>query len=318
MSFSHIPVLYREVLAYLRPERGGIFVDGTLGGGGHAELVLSRMPQAGRLIGIDRDWEAVAASGERLRAFGSRFLAVHGNFFQMRELLLPLGICAVDGILLDLGVSSHQLDTPERGFSYHADAPLDMRMDQRAPLSARDVVNGYAFEELCRILREYGEERYAARIADRIVRERERAPIETTAQLASLVCAAMPARSRHEAQHPARRTFQAVRIAVNGELDGLRAAIDDAHDLLAPGGRLVILTFHSLEDRIVKQAFRSYEQPCTCPPKAPVCTCGRQPTARVLTRKPLSCTPEEASANSRAICAKLRAIEKLDRPASGG
>ncbi len=315
MSFSHVPVLSREVLEYLRPERGGLFVDGTLGGGGHAELVLSRMPETGRLIGIDRDWEAVTASEERLRAFGARFLAVHGNFFQMRELLSPLGVHAADGILLDLGVSSHQLDTPERGFSYHADAPLDMRMDQKAPLSARDVVNGSSFETLCHILRDYGEERYAARIADRIVREREKAPIETTGQLARLVAAAMPAKSRHEAQHPARRTFQAIRIAVNGELDGLRAAIDDAHDLLAPGGRLVILTFHSLEDRIVKQAFRAYEHPCTCPPKAPVCTCGRLPTARVLTRKPLSCTPEEAKENSRATCAKLRAIEKLDAAA---
>ena len=176
MSFSHVPVLSREVLEYLRPERGGLFVDGTLGGGGHAELVLSRMPETGRLIGIDRDWEAVTASEERLRAFGARFLAVHGNFFQMRELLSPLGVHAADGILLDLGVSSHQLDTPERGFSYHADAPLDMRMDQKAPLSARDVVNGSSFETLCHILRDYGEERYAARIADRIVREREKAP----------------------------------------------------------------------------------------------------------------------------------------------
>lgn len=311
MSFSHIPVLYKEVLDFLQPERGGVFVDGTLGGGGHAELMLERMPQTGRLIGIDRDWEAVTASGERLRGFGTRFLAVHGNFFQMRELLLPLGVTGVDGILLDLGVSSHQLDTPERGFSYHGDAPLDMRMDQKAPLSAYDIVNGGSFEELCHILRDFGEERFAARIADRILREREKAPIETTAQLASLVCAAMPAKSRHEAQHPARRTFQAIRIAVNGELDGLRAAIDSAHDLLLPGGRLAILTFHSLEDRIVKQAFRSYENPCTCPPKAPICTCGRKPTARILTKKPLSCTQEEASSNSRAICAKLRAIEKL-------
>ncbi|MGN0785217.1 MAG: 16S rRNA (cytosine(1402)-N(4))-methyltransferase RsmH [Candidatus Aphodomorpha sp.] len=311
MSCYHVPVLYREVLEYLEPERGGIFVDGTLGGGGHASLVLERLPESGRLIGIDRDWEAVAASEERLRAYGPRFQAVHGNFFEMRTLLSGLGVQAVNGILLDLGVSSHQLDTPERGFSYHTDAPLDMRMDATAPLTARDVVNGYSFEALCRILRDYGEERFAPRIADRIVRTRQSAPIETTAELAALVCAAMPAKSRHEAQHPARRTFQAIRIEVNGELDGLRAAIDSAHDLLLPGGRLVMLTFHSLEDRIVKQAFRSYENPCICPPKAPVCVCGRTPTARVLTRKPLSCTEEEARANSRAICAKLRAIEKL-------
>lgn len=317
MSFSHTPVMCREVLSYLAPERGGVFVDGTLGGGGHAEMVLERLPAGGRLIGIDRDREAVAASEERLRRYEGRFLAVHGNFFEMRTLLAPLGVTAADGILLDLGVSSHQLDTPERGFSYHADAPLDMRMDRTAPLTARDVVNGDSFEELCRILREYGEERYAARIASRIVQQRERAPIETTAELAALVCAAMPARSRREAQHPARRTFQAIRIAVNGELEGLRAAIDGAHGLLAPGGRLVILTFHSLEDRIVKQAFRSYENPCICPPKAPVCTCGRRPTARVLTKKPLACTAEEAAANSRAACAKLRAIEKLPAHADG-
>lgn len=311
MICYHTPVLYREVLEYLEPERGGVFVDGTLGGGGHASLVLERLPEGGRLIGIDRDREALAASEERLRAYGSRFQAIHGNFFEMRSLLAGLGVSAVNGILLDLGVSSHQLDTPERGFSYHTDAPLDMRMDASAPLCARDVVNGYSFEALCRILRDYGEERFASRIADRIVRTRQTAPIETTAQLAALVCAAMPAKSRHEAQHPARRTFQAIRIEVNGELDGLRAAIDSAESLLLPGGRLVILTFHSLEDRIVKQAFRSYENPCVCPPKAPVCICGRTPTARILTRKPLSCTEEEAKANSRASCAKLRAIEKL-------
>lgn len=316
MSFSHTPVLCREVLTYLAPERGGVFVDGTLGGGGHAELVLSRLPAGSRLIGIDRDWEAVAASRERLQGYGARFEAVHGNFFDMRALLAPLGVTAADGILLDLGVSSHQLDTAARGFSYRADAPLDMRMDQTAPLDARDVVNGSSFEQLCRILRDYGEERYASRIASRIVQARARAPIETTGQLAALVCAAMPGGRSREAQHPARRTFQAIRIAVNGELDGLRAAIDGAHELLAPGGRLVVLTFHSLEDRIVKQAFRAYEHPCTCPPKAPVCTCGRRPTARVLTKKPLACSAEEAAQNSRAACAKLRAIEKL--PASAG
>jgi len=311
MSFHHIPVLYREVLEYLQPERGGIFVDGTLGGGGHAEMVLSRLPESGRLIGIDRDREALAASTERLKKFGEKFRAVHGNFFDMRQHLTAIGVTQVDGILLDLGVSSHQLDTPERGFSYHNDAPLDMRMDMSAPLTARDIVNNESFEELCRILREYGEERFASRIADRITRQRTQKPIETTAELAALVCAAMPAKSRHEQQHPARRTFQAIRIAVNGELDGLKEAIDSAHDLLAPGGRLVMLTFHSLEDRIVKQAFRAYENPCTCPPKAPICTCGKVPTAKVLTRKPLSCSEEEAKANSRAICAKLRAIEKL-------
>lgn len=310
-DFHHIPVLYEEVLTYLAPERGGIFIDGTLGGGGHASMVLERLPAGSHLYGIDRDPAAIEAASARLAPFGDRFTAIHGNFFDMKALLGAQGVPAADGILLDLGVSSHQLDTKERGFSYKAEAPLDMRMDTTAALTARDIVNGYSFEELCRILRDYGEERFAPRIADRIVRTRATKSIETTTELAALVAAAMPAKSRHEVQHPARRTFQAIRIEVNGELDGLRRAVDDAHDLLAPGGRLVILTFHSLEDRIVKQAFRAYENPCICPPKAPICTCGRVPTAKVLTKKPVSCSAEEAAANPRAECAKLRAIEKL-------
>ena len=310
-DFHHIPVLYEEVLTYLQPERGGVFVDGTLGGGGHASLVLERLPAGSRLIGIDRDSEAIAAATERLKPYGERFTAIHGNFFDMKRLLADRGVTAADGILLDLGVSSHQLDTPERGFSFKAEAPLDMRMDTSAPLTARTVVNEYSFEALCRILRDYGEEKFASRVADRILRARAQKPIETTTELAALVAAAMPSKSRHEAQHPARRTFQAIRIEVNGELDGLRQAIDDAHALLSPGGRLVILTFHSLEDRAVKQAFRAYENPCTCPPKAPICTCGKVPTAKILTKKPLSCTEEEAARNPRAACAKLRAIEKL-------
>jgi len=310
-TFSHIPVLLEEVMTYLRPERGGVFVDGTLGGGGHAEAVLSRMPETGRLIGIDRDLEAIAAASARLQPFGKRFTAIHGNFFDLPDLLRGLDVHGADGILFDFGVSSHQLDTAERGFSYHADAPLDMRMDRTAALTARDVVNNYSFEELCRILREYGEERFASRIADRIVRQRQEKSIETTSELAALVCAAMPKKSRNEAQHPARRTFQAVRIEVNGELDGLRRAVDRAHDFLNPGGRLAILTFHSLEDRIVKQAFRSYENPCTCPPKAPICICGKVPTAHILTKKPITGTEEELRVNSRASCAKLRAIEKI-------
>ena len=311
MSTYHVPVLYREVMEYLMPERGGIFVDGTLGGGGHAELVLKSLPEGSRLIGIDRDNDALTEAGARLAPYGDAFTALKGNFFNMKDLLGSIGIFAVDGILLDLGVSSHQLDEPERGFSYHQDAPLDMRMDRDAPFSAYDVVNGYSFEQLCHILRDYGEERFADRVADRIIREREKAPITSTLQLAELVRAAMPSKSRYEQQHPARRTFQAIRIEVNGELDGLRDAIDSAESLLRPGGRLCILTFHSLEDRIVKQAFRTYENPCICPPKAPMCTCGRVPTARVLTRKPVSAGAEEAAANSRSTCAKLRAIEKL-------
>lgn len=311
MNFSHKPVLLNEVITLLRPERGGIFVDGTLGGGGHSEAILSGMPESGRLIGIDRDMEAIEAASVRLSRFGSRFSAIHGNFFDMKRLLTEIDISGVDGIILDFGVSSHQLDEAERGFSYKQEAPLDMRMDRSAPLTARDVVNGYSFEQLCRILRDFGEERFADRVADRIIRERKTAPIETTVRLAEIVAAAMPKKSRNEAQHPARRTFQAVRIEVNGELDGLREAVDAAHDLLNPGGRLAILTFHSLEDRIVKQAFRTYENPCTCPPKAPVCICGKKPTARILTKKPMTASEEELAENSRSSCAKLRAIEKL-------
>lgn len=311
MSTYHVPVLYREVLEHLRPERGGIFVDGTLGGGGHAEMVLQRLPEGSRLIGIDRDMEAIREAGSRLARFGDTFTAVHGNFFHMKDHLAGLGIDHADGILIDLGVSSHQLDTPERGFSYHTDAPLDMRMDQSAPFSAYDVVNTYGFAELCHILRDYGEERFADRVADRILKARAIAPIRTTSELAELVRASMPAKSRYEAQHPARRTFQAIRIEVNGELDGLRQAIDDAFSLLNPGGILCLLTFHSLEDRIVKQAFRTYENPCICPPQAPICTCGRKPTGTILTRKPISCSQEEAKENSRATCAKLRAVEHI-------
>ncbi|MBQ2770891.1 MAG: 16S rRNA (cytosine(1402)-N(4))-methyltransferase RsmH [Clostridia bacterium] len=311
MSFSHVPVLLHEVIDTLAPERGGIFVDGTLGGGGHGEEILKRLPEGGRYIGIDRDMNAIRAATERLSCYGDQFTAIHGNFFDMAALLKERGIEKVNGILLDLGVSSHQLDTPERGFSYHTDAPLDMRMDQSAAFSAYDVVNGYSFEELCRILRDYGEERFAARIADRIVKQRQTSPINSTAELAQLVKSAIPAKYRNEPQHPARRTFQAVRIEVNGELSGLRQAVDAAHGLLQTGGILCIIVFHSLEDRIVKQAFRSYENPCTCPPSAPICICGKTPTARILTKKPVTATEAELSENSRSSCAKMRAIQRI-------
>jgi len=310
-QFTHIPVLLNETLAFLSPERGGIFVDGTLGGGGHAEAVLSRLPQTGRLIGIDRDWEAVRAAGDRLASFRNRFTALHGNFFDMKALLGGIGVSQVDGILFDLGVSSHQLDTQTRGFSYKTDAPLDMRMDQGAPLSARDVVNTYSEQELTRIFFEYGEERFSRRIADRICRAREQYPIETTLQLAQIVREAIPGKYRNEPQHPARRTFQALRIEVNGELGGLNQAVEQACDLLQKGGRLCIITFHSLEDRIVKQAFRRFENPCTCPPSAPICICGKTPTAKILTKKPLTASTEEEAQNSRSTSAKLRCIEKI-------
>ena len=310
-QFSHIPVLLDETLELLAPARGGIFVDGTLGGGGHAEAVLSRLPEDGRLIGIDRDWEAVRAAGDRLSSYGDRFTALHGNFFDMGALLSEIGVTSVDGILLDLGVSSHQLDTQERGFSYKSEAPLDMRMDQEAALSARDVVNTYPEAELARVIWTYGEERFSRRIAERICRAREQSPIETTLQLAQIVREAIPGKYRNEPQHPARRTFQALRIEVNSELSGLDQAVEQACDLLQKGGRLCIITFHSLEDRIVKQAFRLFENPCTCPPSAPICNCGKEPKAKVLTKKPLTASDEEEARNSRSTSAKLRCIEKI-------
>ncbi len=311
VPFHHVPIMVDEVLDLLCPERGGVFVDGTLGGGGHAEAVLRRLPESGRLYGIDRDDEALRAASLRLEPFGSRFTAIKGNFFDMKSLLSERGVYAADGILLDLGVSSHQLDAAERGFSYHAEAPLDMRMDRSAPLSAEIVVNEWPEKELARIFSAYGEERFSARIAERIARERAAHRIKTTTELAELVKSAIPAKFRNEPQHPARRVFQAIRIAVNGELDGLEDAIRSAHDLLNPGGRLAILTFHSLEDRIVKNVFRSFENPCTCPKSAPVCVCGKRPTARVLTRHPLTAGEEERESNSRSTCAKLRAIERI-------
>ena len=311
IGFHHIPILRETVVSLLNPMRGGVFVDGTLGGGGHAEAVLERLPEDGRLYGIDRDGAAIAAASARLARFGEAFTAIRGNFFDMKRLLAAQGVTEVDGILLDLGVSSYQLDTPQRGFSYHEDAPLDMRMDPSAPLSAYDVVNGYPVEELTRIIREYGEERYASRVANAIVREREKAPLNSTVRLAEIVKLALPAPARREAQHPARRTFQALRIEVNGELEGLSAALNDAHDLLRSGGVLAVITFHSLEDRIAKQAFKTFEHPCTCDPHAPVCTCGKTPTAKVLTKKPIVADEAELQQNPRARSAKLRAIHKL-------
>jgi len=255
--------------------------------------------------------EAVQTASERLSVFGERFCALRGNFFDMKSLLAGQGVTEANGILLALGVSSHQLDAPERGFSYKLEAPLDMRMDQNAPLSAYQVVNGYGEEALARVIWEYGEERFSRRIANFIVRAREERPIQTTTELAEIVRAAIPAKFRNEPQHPARRTFQAIRIEVNGELRGLDRAVEDACDLLQKGGRLCIITFHSLEDRIVKQAFRRFENPCTCPPSAPICVCGKQPNANILTNKPLTCSEREADYNPRSTSAKLRCIQKI-------
>lgn len=310
MQFHHVPIMLPEVMELLKPERGGLFVDGTLGGGGHSEGILSRLSD-GRLYGIDRDGNAIAAASARLAPFGDKFKAIRGNFFDMKELLMAEGVSGVDGILLDLGVSSHQLDTPERGFSYHEDAPLDMRMDDRAALSAYDVVNGYGVEELAGIIKDYGEERFAFRVANAIAREREKQPINSTVQLAEIIKSAIPAANRREGPHPARRTFQAIRIEVNGELAELGRAIENAHDLLNSGGVLAVITFHSLEDRIVKQAFKKFENPCTCDPRAPMCTCGKVPTAKILTKKPLAPGDEELEINPRSRSSKLRGIQKL-------
>ena len=313
-GFHHVPIMVREVTDLLMPARGGLFVDGTLGGGGHSEAILQLLPPEGRLIGIDRDRTALAAATERLKPFGDRFTALHGNFFHMKSLLLQRGIAKVDGILLDLGVSSYQLDEASRGFSYKAEAPLDMRMDQSAALTAADVVNGYSEKELIRILRDYGEERFSPLIARRICERRVQKPIETTTELADVIAGAIPSKFRRkEQQHPARRCFQAIRIEVNGELQGLREAVDDCIDLLNTGGRIVVLTFHSLEDRIVKTAFRTAENPCICPPKSPQCICGRTPYGRILTKHPLTACEQEQRENSRSVCCKLRALEKTDK-----
>ncbi len=312
VDFHHVPIMVREVTELLEPDRGGVFVDGTLGGGGHSEAILKLLPETGRLIGIDRDETALAAASARLAPFRDRFTAIHGNFFHMKPLLLQKGIAAADGILLDLGVSSYQLDEPSRGFSYKAEAPLDMRMDQTAALTAADVVNGYPEKELVRIFRDYGEERFSPLIARRIAERRAQAPIRTTTELADLIAGAIPSKFRHkEQQHPARRCFQAIRIEVNGELQGLREAIDQCIDLLSPGGRIVVLTFHSLEDRIVKTAFKTAENPCVCPPRSPQCVCGRTPYGKILTKHPLTACEAEQQQNSRSACCKLRALQKV-------
>ena len=311
MGFAHISVLPQEVLHYLRPRAGGIYVDGTLGGGGHAELILEQCGPDGRLIGFDRDPAALAAAGERLARFGERLVLVHDNFAGMRQQLAARGIGAVDGILLDLGVSSHQLDTPERGFSFQVDAPLDMRMNPTEGESAADLVNEAAEEDLATIIYRFGEERWSRRIARMIVAARAEEPITTTGQLAGIVSRSIPRKAQEERIHPATRTFQALRIAVNRELASLEEALADMVDLLHPEGRAVVISFHSLEDRIVKESFRSFTGRCTCPRELPRCQCGARAQLKVLTNKPVIATKEEISANPRARSAKLRAAERL-------
>lgn len=308
----HVPIMLEESLKLLSPERGGVYIDGTLGGGGHSAGILSRLPEGSRLFGIDRDEEAIAEAGKRLGC-NSKFTSIHGNFFDMRALLSPYGISGADGIILDLGVSSHQLDDTERGFSYMSEARLDMRMDRSQNISAFEVVNTYPTARLYDIIRYYGEERYASRIADAIARERQASPIETTSQLSEIIKRAMPAAARRENQHPAKRTFQAIRIEVNGELAGLEKAVTDAIGFLNPGGVIAVITFHSLEDRVVKRVFKTLQDPCTCPPSAPICTCGKVREIEIMTNKPLTAADSELEANPRSRSAKLRAARKLAR-----
>ena len=310
MKFEHTSVLLEEVLDHLAIRPEGIYVDGTLGGGGHSYHILERLTEGGRLIGIDQDTDAIAAAGERLSAFGDAVTIVHDNYEHIGEVLHDLGIEKVDGILLDLGVSSYQLDNPERGFTYRTDAPLDMRMDRSSALTAKEIVNTYSEEELTRILREYGEERCAARIASNIVKARNKKPLETTGELSAIVRASIPAKMREKGGNPDKRTFQAIRIACNRELDVLRDSLDTMIDLLTPGGRLCVITFHSLEDRIVKNAFKRNENPCTCPPEFPVCVCGKKSKGRVVTRKAIAPSAHELEVNRRSASAKLRVFER--------
>lgn len=310
MEFLHKPIMVEECLRLLAPERGGWFADGTLGGGGHAEAVLTHAQDV-RLLGIDRDAEAISAARKRLEPFGERFAAVRGNFFEIERILEENRIAGLDGMLIDLGVSSYQLDNAARGFSYNEDAPLDMRMDTSAGFSAYDVVNGYDEKTLARMISEYGEENWASRIASFIAAARQKGAIKTTYELVDLIKAAIPAAARREGPHPAKRTFQAIRIEVNGELKGLGKAIEDIASCLNTGGRLAVITFHSLEDRIAKQTFNRLHKPCTCPPKSPICICGKTATVNVLTRKPIYPSEEEIENNPRARSAKLRGIEKI-------
>ncbi len=309
-GFHHVSVMPEECLKALAIQPGGIYVDGTLGGAGHSFLILSRLTEGGKLIGIDRDETALAAAKERLASFGDQAILVHSNFCRLGAVLDDLGIEKVDGVLLDLGVSSPQLDDGARGFSYMADAPLDMRMDRGDRLTAQEVVNDWPYEELRRILYDYGEERYAPQIAAAICRRREQKPVQTTLELVEIIRSAMPPAALREKQHPAKRSFQAIRIAVNDELGAVRQVIDAAIPRLKTGGRLAVITFHSLEDRIVKNAMADAAKGCICPPEFPVCVCGRKPQVRLVNKKPITATQEELAANPRARSAKLRVCEK--------
>ena len=312
MEFKHYSVLLNETIENLNIKPDGIYVDGTLGGGGHAYQVAKRLSEGGRLIGIDQDKDAIAAASERLKEFGDKITIIRSNYANMKEELHRIGVEKVDGIVLDLGVSSFQLDTPERGFTYRDEnAPLDMRMDDRQSLTAKDIVNNYSEMELYRIIRDYGEDKFAKNIAKHIVKEREKKPIETTGELTEIIRESIPMKVQATGGHPAKRTFQAIRIELNKELEVLQNNLDDMIDLLNPGGRICIITFHSLEDRIVKTNFRRNENPCTCPSDFPVCVCGKKSKGTVITRKPILPSEEELEENSRSKSAKLRVFERV-------
>lgn len=311
MEFIHASVLLEETINALNVRPDGVYLDGTLGGGGHAFGVCKRLGDRGHFYGIDQDEAAIGAAGKRLEEFGEKVTIMRNNYCNAKEALREKGVGSVDGIMLDLGVSSYQLDTVERGFTYKYDTPLDMRMDQRQQLTARDIVNDYDEQSLYRIIRDYGEDQFARNIAKRIVQAREAKPVETTFELNEIIRAAIPARMRAVGGHPSKRTFQAIRIECNHELDVLKDSLQDFIDLLNPGGRLCIITFHSLEDRIVKNFFREMENPCTCPPEFPVCVCGKIPYGKVVSRKPILPTQDEMEENPRSKSAKLRVFERF-------
>ncbi len=310
MEFSHKSVLLHETIDYLNIRPDGVYLDGTLGGGGHSSEILKRLGEKGRLIGIDQDRDAIEAATKKLAVFGDRVTIVRENYEHFRSVLDAEGIEKVDGILLDLGVSSYQFDDAARGFSYRENAPLDMRMDDRTEMTAADIVNHYTESELYRVIRDYGEDPFAKNIAKHIVRAREQEPVVTTDQLVECIKQAIPAKIREKGGHPAKRTFQALRIELNRELQILQDSLSDMVDALAPGGRIAVITFHSLEDRIVKQTFRTAENPCICPPDFPVCVCGRKSRGTVVTKKPVTASEEELQDNPRAHSAKLRVFER--------
>ena len=311
MGFEHKSVLLWETIEGLKIKPDGVYVDGTLGGGGHSAEIVARLHGGGRLIGIDQDEAAIEAAGRKLSGFGEKVLVVRDNYRNTKTVLARLGISGIDGMMLDLGVSSYQLDTKERGFSYRYDTPLDMRMDMRQNFSARDIINGYSEMELYRVIRDYGEDKFAKNIAKHIVKAREKKPIETTGELNEIIRAAIPAKMRVEGGHPSKRTFQAIRIECNRELEVLKESIEELIEMLKPGGRLCIITFHSLEDRIVKTAFKTAQNPCICPPGFPVCVCGRKSKGKVVTGKPILPGEEELKENTRSKSAKLRIFEKV-------